>query len=220
MSEGYRDLKNKSIFVTGIDTGIGKTVASAIIKEALKADYWKPVQCGDLDNTDTLKVKSLSSSKGHFFEERFSLEHPLSPHQAAAKEGVNIKLSDFTLPQTTNWLVVEGAGGVLVPLNKEDTILDLIEKLKTPAIIVTKNYLGSLNHTLLTIKALLSKNIPIIGLVFNGKENPELEKFLCQKTGLPHLLSIKEENFLSKEIIIQYANQLIKKGVFNDQVLH
>ena len=220
MSRKYPDLKNKSIFVTGIDTGIGKTVASAIIREALKADYWKPIQCGDLDHSDTLKMKSLSSSQGQFFKERFSLEHPLSPHQAAAKEGLSIKLSDFSLPQTKNWLVVEGAGGVLVPLNDKDTILDLIKRLKTPAIIVTKNYLGSLNHTLLTISALRSMNISIAGLIFNGKENPELENFLCKKTGLPHLLSIKEEESLSKYIITKYANQLINQGVFNDQISH
>ena len=220
MNIDYPDLKNKSLFITGIDTGIGKTVASAIIREALQADYWKPIQCGDLDQSDTLKIKSLSSSQGQFFKERFSLKNPLSPHQAAAKEGVRINLSDFSLPQTKNWLVVEGAGGVLVPLNDTETVLDLIKELKTPAIVVTKNYLGSLNHTLLTISALLSKDIPIAGLIFNGKENPELENFLCKKTGLPHLLSIKEENSLSKNIITKYANQLIKQGVFNDQILH
>ena len=220
MNIDYPDLKNKSLFITGIDTGIGKTVASAIIREALQADYWKPIQCGDLDRSDTLKIKSLSSSQGQFFKERFSLKNPLSPHQAAAKEGLSINLSDFSLPQTKNWLVVEGAGGVLVPLNEKETILDLIKELKTPAIVVTKNYLGSLNHTLLTISALLSKNIPIAGLIFNGKENPELESFLCKKTGIPHLLSIKEENSLSKNIITKYANQLIKQGVFNDQILH
>ena len=220
MNIDYPDLKNKSLFITGIDTGIGKTVASAIIREALQADYWKPIQCGDLDQSDTLKIKSLSSSQGQFFKERFSLKNPLSPHQAAAKEGLSINLSDFSLPQTKNWLVVEGAGGVLVPLNDTETVLDLIKELKTPAIVVTKNYLGSLNHTLLTISALLSKDIPIAGLIFNGKENPELENFLCKKTGLPNLLSIKEENSLSKNIITKYANQLIKQGVFNDQILH
>ena len=123
MRKEHQGIKSKSIFITGIDTGIGKTIASAIIKEALKADYWKPVQCGDLDQSDTLKVKSLSSPQGQFFKERFSLKNPLSPHQAAAKEGLSINLSDFALPETKNWLVVEGAGGVLVPLNDKNTIL-------------------------------------------------------------------------------------------------
>ena len=220
MRKEHLGIKSKSIFITGIDTGIGKTVASAIIREALKADYWKPIQCGDLDQSDTLKVKSLASTQGQFFKERFSLKNPLSPHQAAAKEGLSISLSDFSLPQTNNWLVIEGAGGVLVPLNDKNTILDLIKKLKTPAIVVTKNYLGSLNHTLLTIAALRSRDIPIAGLIFNGEKNPELENFLCKKTGLPHLLSIKEEEHLSKNIITSYANQLIKQGVFNDEILH
>ena len=219
MNKKLHNLKKKSVFVTGIDTGIGKTVASAIIKEALKADYWKPIQCGDLDKSDTIQIKNLSGPQGQFFKEAFSLKHPLSPHQAAEKEGLNISLSDFSLPQSKNWIVVEGAGGVLVPLNNENTILDLIERLKIPVIVVTKNYLGSLNHTLLTISALASRNIPIIGLIFNGKENPELEEFLCKKTGLPHLLSIKEENVLSKNIVTKYANQLIKKGVFNDHIV-
>ena len=143
----------------------------------------------------------------------------LYPHQAAGIEGIHISLSDFSLPKTQNSLVIEGAGGVLVPLNNEDTILDLIKILETPVVIVTKNYLGSLNHTLLTVSALRNKNIPIIGLIFNGKENPELENFLCKKTGLPKILSIEEEPSLSKEIVTKYANQLIKKGVINDEIV-
>lgn len=206
----------KGLFVTGIDTNIGKTLVSAIIKEAFEADYWKPIQCGDLNNSDALTIERLTQKKGVIHPETFSLQHPLSPHQAAAKEGKNIRVSNFTLPQTNNFLVVEGAGGLLVPLNQKETILDLINSLNLPVIVVAKNYLGSLNHTLLTIEALKRSHITILGLIFNGQENPELEDFLCQKSRLPNILNIQEEKSISKKSINKYSSKLLKKGVLND----
>ena len=207
---------SRGLFVTGIDTNIGKTIASAILKEALNADYWKPVQCGDLDNSDTLKVQELTEKKGKIHPETYALKNPLSPHQAAEREGKKISISDFSLPQSSNLIVVEGAGGLLVPLNDKDTILDLITTLKLPVVIVSKNYLGSLNHTLLTIEALKKRNIQILGLIFNGRENAELEEFLCHKSDIPKLLNIQDEKSLSKKIIKKYSNRLIKQGVIND----
>jgi dethiobiotin synthetase len=206
----------KGLFVTGIDTNIGKTLASAIIKEAFEADYWKPIQCGDLNKSDSLTVENLTKKKGTIHPETFSLQHPLSPHQAAAKEGKNIQVSNFDLPQTDNILVVEGAGGLLVPLNQKETILDLISSFNLPVIIVTKNYLGSLNHTLLTIETLKRNHLKILGIIFNGQKNQELEKFLCLKSGLPNILNIQEEESISKETIKKYSSKLLKKGVLND----
>ena len=207
---------SQGLFVTGIDTNIGKTIASAILREALNADYWKPIQCGDLDNSDTLKVQELTEKKGAIHPETYALKNPLSPHQAAEREGKKISVSDFSLPQSSNSIVVEGAGGLLVPLNQKETILDLIMALKLPVVIVSKNYLGSLNHTLLTIDALRKQKIEILGLIFNGPENPELEEFLCQKSDLPKLLNIQEEKYLSKNTIKKYSYKLIEQGVLND----
>lgn len=117
----------KRLFVTGIGTGIGKTVASAILVEALKADYWKPIQAGDLHQTDTMKVKSLiTNNRSVFYPESFMLSKPMSPHAAAAYDNIKIKESDIIPPQHTNTLIIEGAGGLMVPLNKNLLMIDLI----------------------------------------------------------------------------------------------
>ena len=143
------------LFVTGIGTEVGKTVISAILTEALEADYWKPVQAGDLDYSDTHKVKDLvSNSKSVFHCETHALNHPMSPHAAAERDGVEISLNDFQIPKTDNHLVIEGAGGLMVPLNRKDCIIDLIENFGVEAVLVSRNYLGSINHTLLSVEAL------------------------------------------------------------------
>jgi dethiobiotin synthetase len=145
----------KQLFVTGISTEVGKTVVSSILTEYLQADYWKPIQSGDLHLSDTMKVQSLvSNSKTVFHPERYRLQSPLSPHASAEIDGIQISLNDFELPQTENNLIVEGAGGLFVPLNEKDTVIDLIERLKLPVVLVSRNYLGSINHTMLSIEAL------------------------------------------------------------------
>lgn len=194
----------KSVFVTGIGTGIGKTAISAIICSALKADYWKPVQAGNLEQTDSDTVRALAP-KIKIHPERFLLKEPMSPHAAAKREGVAIRLEDFKLPETQAPLVVEGAGGLLVPLNSEHTVIDLIERLKTPVILVSQNYLGSINHTLLSLEALRIRRIPILGLVFNGPEAPDSQSILLEKSGLPMLLRVQPELQLNPEIIERYA---------------
>lgn len=172
-------MNTQQYFVTGIDTNIGKTVVSAILVEALKADYWKPVQAGDLDNSDTQKVKSLvSNTQSHFFSETYRLNTAASPHYAAELDNVNIDLDNLKLPKTNRPLIVEGAGGLMVPLNDKELIIDLIKKLNIPVILVSKNYLGSINHTLLSIEILKKRNIPIKGIVFNGKPNLTTEKYI------------------------------------------
>ena len=143
------------LFVTGIGTEVGKTVIAAILTEALEADYWKPVQAGDLDYSDTHKVRDLvSHDKSVFHPETHALHHPMSPHAAAERDGVEISLDDFQLPQTENNLIVEGAGGLMVPLNSKDCIIDLIEKLDIEVVLVSRNYLGSINHTLLSVEGI------------------------------------------------------------------
>lgn len=199
----------KTIFITGNGTDIGKTIISAIITEHLEADYWKPVQSGELDNTDTMKVKSLvSNSKTVFHPEQFKLVQPLSPHASAEIDGVEIELKDFKLPSTTNHLVIEGAGGLMVPLNNKVLIADLITHFKSSVIVVSRNYLGSINHTLLTIQELRSRNIPIIGIVFNGEHNPQTENFILQYTQLPLLFRVEMEEQIDKQTILKYSRQI------------
>ncbi len=202
----------KRIFVTGIGTGIGKTVVSAILVEALKADYWKPIQAGDLKNTDTMKVKNLvSNKKSKFYPEAFRLTQPMSPHAAALYDNIKIKPKKIQPPKHTGTLVIEGAGGLMVPIKKNFLMIDLIKKLKTEVILVSQNYLGSINHTLLSVEALQHRNIPIKGIIFNGNPVTTTEEFIRQYTGLKVLLRIDNEKIINKKTIQKYATALSKK---------
>lgn len=194
-------------FVTGIGTDSGKTIISAILCEALKADYWKPVQAGLPRDTET--VAALISNKTTVLHpERFVLRTPASPHAAAKIDGVNISLDSFSLPETSNALIVEGAGGCMVPLNDHDVVADLIAKLAMTTIVVSNHYLGSINHTLLTVEMLKHRMIPIAGLIFNGDENPETERIILHRTKVPCLLRIKREVVVDKTVIAKYAKEL------------
>lgn len=194
------------IFITGIGTDVGKTVVSAIVTESLKADYWKPIQAGDLENSDSHKVERLiSNSKTIFYPNSYALKHPESPHSAAKKDGVEIELTKVIEPATTNDLVIEGAGGLLVPLNDTDTIIDLI-KPDYQVILVSQNYLGSINHTLLSIEVLTHRNIKIAGIIFNGDENKETEAIIKLKTGINVIGRVEKEPTVDKQMIKKYAD--------------
>ena len=144
-----------TFFIAGIGTEIGKTITSAILVEYLKADYWKPIQSGDLDYSDTNKVQNLvSNTQTKFHPESYRLTQPYSPHYSAQLDNVTISLDEINIPETTNNLIIEGAGGLMVPLNEEDLLINLIQKLGVEIILVSKNYLGSINHTLLSVEAL------------------------------------------------------------------
>lgn len=195
-------------FITGIGTEVGKTAVASVLVEALRAEYWKPIQCGDLESSDTHTIQSRVSFPARCYPERFRLKLPKSPHQAAAAEGVTIQLSDFVLPITTHSLIVEGAGGILVPLNENDSMLDLMMQLQLPVIIVTRNYLGSLNHTFLTVEVLKRSGVVIEGLVYNGSADAELEAFVSRKTRLPILFRMAFHPVLSPTLIEQYAASL------------
>ena len=205
------DLKNidkpHRLFVTGIGTNVGKTVVSAILTEHLKADYWKPVQSGDLLDSDTLTVKKLvTNNQTVFHNERFRLSKPLSPHAAAKLDHESIQLSDFVVPSTSNHLVIEGAGGVLVPLNEGLLLADLIKHVQAKVVVVSQIYLGSINHTLLTIEELKRRNIDILGIVFNGEYTPETENFILHHTTIPVLFRIDKEEKITSDIISSYAS--------------
>ena len=200
----------KTYFITGISTEVGKTVASAIVTEALEADYWKPIQAGDLDNSDTHKVERfVSNTKSVFHKNAFALNTPMSPHAAAEIDGINIDLNAITVPKTDNHLVIEGAGGLLVPLNDKDTILDLI-KPDYKVIVVSRHYLGSINHTLLTVKLLQEKGFEV-AIVFSGDEHPTTENIIKKMTNVDIIGRIDEEPYFDKNVIAEYANKFREK---------
>ncbi len=164
--------KAGGVFVTGTDTDIGKTVAAACLVQALKGNYWKPVQSGLADGTDTATVQNLVCHDDLvLFPSIYELKQPLSPHEAARRDGVKIAMNRFRLPKSERPLVVEGAGGVLVPLNERALMIDLIKKFKLPVIVVARSGLGTINHTLLTLKALNDKKCTVLGVITNGSRN-------------------------------------------------
>ena len=193
------------LFITGIGTDVGKTIASAIITESLKADYWKPIQAGDLDNSDSHKIKSfLSNTKTVIHPNSYALNTPASPHYAATIDNIVVDLKKIVEPVTQNHLVVEGAGGVFVPLNAQDCVIDLIQP-DYKVIVVSRHYLGSINHTLLTIEALQNRNIKIAGIVFNGNENKATESIILSKTGINFIGRIEDEPYFDKNVVSEYA---------------
>ncbi|WP_348798129.1 dethiobiotin synthase [Flavobacterium adhaerens] len=193
------------LFITGISTDVGKTIASAIITEALEADYWKPVQAGDLDNSDSHKImRYISNTKTQFYPNAYALNTPASPHLAADLDGITIDLNQIKEPKTENHLVIEGAGGVFVPLNNTDCVIDLIQP-DYKVIVVSRHYLGSINHTLLTIESLHHRKIAIAGIVFSGDENPSTESIILHKTGVKYLGRINEEPYFDQNVIKEYA---------------
>ena len=185
------------IFVTSIDTNVGKTVCSSILCAGLGYDYWKPVQCGDLDFSDSMKVKSYSPlTKVH--AESFQLNAPMSPHEAAKLENMDISINDFKLPKSEE-IIIEGAGGVMVPLNyKGNMIVELASMFKAKVIIVFKNYLGSINHTLLTIDKVKSVGLDVLGLLVVGDEVTSSERIIEDATQM---------NIISRIPIVDRVNQ-------------
>ncbi|MBR9847125.1 MAG: dethiobiotin synthase [Algicola sp.] len=196
-------------FITGIGTDVGKTIASAIITEALEADYWKPIQAGELDYCDTKKVKDLVSNKASkFHKNSYALHTPMSPHAAADIDGVSIQLKNITPPKTKNNLVIEGAGGLLVPINSKNTVLDLI-KPNYKVIVVSRHYLGSINHTLLTLNLLKDKGFDV-SIIFSGNEHKTTENIIKKMTEVTVIGRIDEEPYFDKNVVKEYAEEFKK----------
>ena len=195
------------LFITGIGTDVGKTIASAIVTQALEADYWKPIQAGDLDNSDSHKIqKYISNNKTEIHTNSYKLNTPASPHLAAAIDRITIDIKEINEPKTTNHIVIEGAGGLLVPLNDTDCIIDLIEK-DYKVILVSRHYLGSINHTLLSFEALKIRKIPLAGIIFSGDENKATEAIILAKTKAKFIGRIEEEPYFDANVIQQYADE-------------
>jgi dethiobiotin synthetase len=191
------------IFISGIGTEVGKSVVSAAIVEATGADYWKPVQTGD---KDTDFVSSLVTRPFRLHPAIYTFQKPASPHVAAALENTVIQPEKLLLPETENNLVVEGAGGLLVPLNDKFLVIDFIQQSDIPVVLVSRNYLGSINHTLLSIEALRQRNIKLLGVVFNGTPNESSEKAILQFGNTQNLGSIAEESTIDKTTILKYTS--------------
>lgn len=195
------------LFITGIGTDVGKTITSAIITEALEADYWKPVQAGDLHFSDSHKIQTLlTNTKTKIHPNSYALQTPASPHYAAAIDEVSIKTNSIKEPKTKNHLVIEGAGGLFVPLNDSETVMDLIQP-DYKVIVVSRHYLGSINHTLLTIEALQNRKISIAGIIFSGDENEATESIILSKTRVNFLGRIDNEPYFDQNVISYYAEK-------------
>ncbi len=194
----------KRYFITGIGTDVGKTIASAIIVEALEADYWKPIQAGELEHCDTKKIMNLvSNSKSKFHPNAFALTTPMSPHAAAQIDAVKIDSTAIRPPKTKNNLVVEGAGGLLVPINDSETILNLIQP-KDEVIVISRHYLGSINHSLLTIKLLQDKGFNV-SLIYSGNKHKSTEDIIAKMTSVKLIGRIENEPYFDKNVIREYA---------------
>jgi dethiobiotin synthetase len=196
-------------FISGIGTGVGKTFVSAILTEALKADYWKPVQSGTEEGTDRERVSGLiTNRKTKFFDEAYLFEHPLSPHFAAAKVNKTIDLEKITAPTTNNSLVIEGAGGLLVPLNDKSYVIDLAAKFDTEIILVCRNYLGCINHSLLSIEYILQHKLKLKGIVLNGYFEPEVRSAILNFKEVPLIAEIPEVVEISKRSVLQQSQKI------------
>lgn len=190
----------KKYFIAANHTGAGKTLISALLVQGLGADYWKPIQAGDLDNSDTVWVQKRVDHPGiTIHPEKFRLKTAASPHYAASLEGIAITVEQLLSPPTENTLVIESAGGVLSPVSDDLLMIDLAKQYGAEVIFISRHYLGSINHTLLSLEALRSRNIPVKGIIFNGNDKTH-ESWILQKTGLTFLGSLPEAGEITPEV--------------------
>ncbi len=198
-------------FVTAIHTNSGKTLVSAILTKALQADYWKPVQTGS-EERDSEKVEYLiNNNHSLIYDESYLLKAPLSPHAASKLESIKIDLDNILLPETNGHdLIIEGAGGLLTPLNDKHFIIDIAEKFNAEIILVSDIYLGSINHTILTINELKRRKLNVRGIIFNGLENIETEEYILAYSGYQCLLKIRPEKIIDDETVSKYAIKLFE----------
>ena len=196
------------LFVTGIGTDVGKTFVSAALVDALAADYWKPIQTGSLLVTDSATIRTLCQKVATIHPESYCLREPLSPHAAAELEGVTICWRTILCPNTDNHLVIEGAGGLLVPLTYTETLADLIEQLSVPVLLVVRSYLGCINHTLLTLEALRKRSISIFGIVFVGDQNIQTQRVIQQQSAVLQIVRLPEYHAIDREAVNDAAKIL------------
>lgn len=193
------------IMVAGIGTEVGKTVVSAILAMICQGDYWKPIQCGD-EPLDASQMREWLDPCRHFvFPPVYSFRAPLSPHHAARLEDRKVDIDAIFLPQTKRALIIEGVGGIFVPLTNTTLTIDLFASWNCHWVVVSKHYLGSINHTLLTIEALKKRHVPILGLIFNGAPNLDTEDAIIEISQLPVLGRLLPESNINPETLLRYA---------------
>ncbi len=200
---------SKGCFVTGTDTGVGKTVVSALLTLLLDGLYWKPIQSGtepSTDRADVLRWTGLGEERA--LPERYRLQLPASPHLSAAREGLRIALEDFLLPARERRLIVEGAGGVLVPLNESATMRDLMLRLALPVVVVARSSLGTINHTCLTLEALRSRGIQVAGVIVNGPRDRNNEDAIRRYGQVDILASVEPLPELTPQALRAAAHTL------------
>ncbi|UII27056.1 dethiobiotin synthase [Fulvivirga maritima] len=193
-------------FISAIGTDSGKTLASAIITKALGADYWKPVQAGD--PTDSNSIRQWLGTDQIIHPEAVYLKTPASPHYAAELENVELKIDQIQAPNTKNDLIIEGAGGLMVPLNHTEFMIDLIPHFNAELILICNVYLGSINHTLLSLEAIKQRGYPFKGIIFNGPDIKSTKEVILKHCPAPCLLHIAEEEKIDTAVITKYAEQL------------
>jgi dethiobiotin synthetase len=202
----------KRFFITGIGTKVGKTFCSAILTEALQADYWKPVQTGVIESADVNEVSRLiTNQRTQFQREAYSFTAPVSPHLAAAIENEEIELSKIELPNTANHLIIEGAGGILVPLNKTHYVIDIAKKFDAEVILVVRNYLGCINHSLLSIDYLMKNNFKLKGLILNGNFDAMVEESIVNYANTPVLAKFYEMSKVNEQVVSDLARTVNKE---------
>lgn len=195
----------KNIVIAGTDTGIGKTICSALLISVLKGTYFKPIQSGSKEDNDTKTVKQLSElSDEHFLKEQYILKEPLSPHQAAELENIIIDDEKLRLPDKVPFepLIIELAGGLMVPINRQALYIDIVKKWDASVILCARTTLGTINHALLSIEALKARDIDIMGIVFVGEENLDNKKTIVQFSRVSYLGSIPPLNKLNRAALI------------------
>ena len=196
-----------TLFITGTGTDVGKTLTAAIITEALNADYWKPVQAGNLQNSDSKKVASLiSNPESVVHPEAVRLNHPLSPHEAARLDGVEINFESMIWPQTSRHLLVETAGGVMSPINDKAAMVDFVSFYNLPVVLIVRNYLGSINHTLMSIDVLKSREVNVVGMIISGYPNQSSQSFITAYSSIPILAQLPELPVISASSVKEVAH--------------
>jgi dethiobiotin synthetase len=198
---------NKHIMVAGIGTEVGKTVVSAILTVIFQGDYWKPIQSGLEEDWDSHIIKKWIDPSIHTIHPPcYSLSFPCSPHKAARLSGIEIDYQTIKIPNSTKMLIIEGVGGVLAPLTKDILSLELFKKWDCQWILISNHYLGSINHTLLTVEILKMHQVDLRGVIFNGFPDFDSEDVILKKSGLPLLGALHPEPNLNSSVIKKYAN--------------
>jgi|688.fasta_scaffold80782_3 dethiobiotin synthetase len=205
----------KEIFITGIGTDVGKTLASAILCRTMNAAYWKPIQSGTTIGSDKHTIRELAGEDIQIFKEIYALEEPLSPHTAARLENVDIDIQKLTIPEHSGTLIIEGAGGLMVPITRDFLYAEWLKTQQIPTILVSRHYLGSINHTLLSLELMKNLGLKLLGVLFIGHDNDNNEALICERYAVRNLGNIPETKILNSDFVELTAKSLVEYWKLN-----